>query len=121
MRKSVGAGLLANAAGQVLRYLGRIFFAGKRAPTVDRAILETIGITSPAWAVCCVLKPSPSGELPTRQVRVGEQYPGEFRRSPEQGLASAGQNAVVLRRQFKGRVQHFKQARVQMRLGHGRR
>jgi hypothetical protein len=56
VRKSVGAGLLANAVGQVLRRHGLVFFAGKRAPTVDRAILETIGITSPAWAVCCVLK-----------------------------------------------------------------
>ena len=35
VRKSVGAGLLAKAVGQVRRCHGAIFFAGKRAPTVD--------------------------------------------------------------------------------------
>jgi hypothetical protein len=44
VRKSVGAGLLAKAVGQVRPCHGAIFFAGKRAPTVDPGTSENFGV-----------------------------------------------------------------------------
>jgi hypothetical protein len=54
MRESVGAGLLANAVGQVEQYHELIFFVGKRAPTVDPGRLRNLrhkdacGVRKPA-------------------------------------------------------------------------
>jgi hypothetical protein len=44
VRKSVGAGLLAKAVGQVRQCHGRIFFAGKRALHSIRATSQMFGV-----------------------------------------------------------------------------